>query len=72
MLGRSEKEGCEDRNLEELIGFFQRSKGVRVVGREEQEKRWEVVSSWREQRGQEGDGVRTGSILCWKDLSLEQ
>ena len=65
MLGRSEKEGCEERNLEVLMGFSQRSIGVRVVGREGQLKRCVVVSSWRVQRGQEGEGVWTGSILYW-------
>ena len=63
--GRSEKEGWFSRNFETLMGWCQRSMGLRSVGLDWQLKRWMVVSSDREQSGQEGEGVFTGSIRCW-------
>ena len=65
MSGRSAKEGWDERNLETLIGLCQRSGGEREVGLERQLKRCWVVSSCWVQRGQEGEGVLSGSILCW-------
>jgi len=47
------------------MGCCQRSRVVRSVGKEEQLKRWVVVSSDRLQCGQEGDGVLIGSMRCW-------
>jgi hypothetical protein len=47
------------------MGCCQRSRVVRSVGKEEQSKRWMVVSLDRLQCGQDGEGVLIGSILCW-------
>ena len=46
------------------MGRCQRSRVVRSVGKEEQLKRWVVVSSDRLQWGQEGEGVLLGSDRC--------
>ena len=43
--------------------------GERVVGLEGQLKRWMVVSSDKEQWGQEGEGYFSGSILCYNCFS---
>ena len=42
-----------------------RLRGVRSVGKEEQSKRWLMVSLDRLQFGQNGEGVLMGSIRCW-------
>ena len=55
MFGRSAKDGCEERNLETLMGCCQRSRGVRDVGRRGHLKRWEVVSSADRHKGQRGE-----------------